>query len=271
MRSGRSVTSRDRTARCEWRTSMVPAGALGDPDHAVGGGTPFDEVWAGGTIEPVSHGPGDSVWIFVDPPGTDLFDQKLEAFSLFNRHDCSATSTAILRRSSFRSSPATRSADFEDTDSVVRRACSPGRSSSHTVRAAGHRIAVHHRDALHALGGGAPLAGHGRLHDLVTVRRRPGCGQNCRSRRLHGVGRCHRHDGRCVRRLDVGGVISGMVPCCRPGRRVDRRRCHVPRSPAIPPVARTSTSTRCRRCDCSTRGPTTTGPDPRDQEPDRGR
>ena len=56
-------------------------GALGDPiEHS--GGTPFDEQWIGGAPRPVSHGPGDSIWITVDPPGSDLFDQRLEAFSL---------------------------------------------------------------------------------------------------------------------------------------------------------------------------------------------
>jgi hypothetical protein len=56
--------------------------AVGDPiEHA--GGTPFDEAWgAGAGPSPVSFGPDDSVWITIDPPGTNLFDQRVEAFSL---------------------------------------------------------------------------------------------------------------------------------------------------------------------------------------------
>jgi hypothetical protein len=89
-------------------------GALGDPiEHS--GGTPFDEVWAAGRSSPVSRGPADSVWIFVDPPGADLLDQRLEAFSL--------TSGALLgnvdrnppqEQIQFQSGYA--QCDFEDTD-----------------------------------------------------------------------------------------------------------------------------------------------------------
>ena len=57
-------------------------GALGDPiEHS--GGTPFDEAWGGGAgPSPVAFGPGGSLWITIDPPGSNLFDQRLEAFSL---------------------------------------------------------------------------------------------------------------------------------------------------------------------------------------------
>ena len=55
--------------------------AIGDPiEHA--GGSPFDEAWIGRRSSPVSYGPGDTIWIGIDPPGTDLFDQHTEAFSL---------------------------------------------------------------------------------------------------------------------------------------------------------------------------------------------
>jgi hypothetical protein len=55
--------------------------ALGDTIEYAGG-TPFDEAWAAGRESPVSKGPSGSLWITIDPPGSSLFDQRLESFSL---------------------------------------------------------------------------------------------------------------------------------------------------------------------------------------------
>jgi hypothetical protein len=56
-------------------------GAVGDVIEHVGG-APFDEAFLGQGGSPVSYGPGNTAWIVMDPPGTNLFDQQLVAFAL---------------------------------------------------------------------------------------------------------------------------------------------------------------------------------------------